>query len=201
MPSADSACGSSDAGRSEAGQRMQAVRKFKSQSIARLTYGGWRCRGPASAFHREPAACRLYIELGENGKRYQLHQQASTKPCWPVLILTISHPRSAPARLIRLQQRCNLDPRRGGAYTYFSTEFAIWRGRWRRPCVKYRFNSYTSRGLTAACRLYIQNEGLRENFWEDRANEDTKRCCSPFINGHTASAVCHDLRRGRGTAY
>lgn len=39
-----------------------------------------------------------------------------------------------------------------------------------RPCVKYRFNSYTSRGLTAACRLYIQNEGLRENFWEDREN-------------------------------
>jgi hypothetical protein len=43
-----------------------------------------------------------------------------------------------------------------------------------RPCVKYRFNSYTSRGLTAACRLYIQNEGLRENFWEDRENGKAK---------------------------
>ena len=64
---------------------------------------------------------------------------------------------------------------------FFSIEFAFWRGRWRRPCVKYRFNSYTSRGLTAACRLYIQNEGLRENFWEDRENGLAKRCCSPFI--------------------
>ena len=64
---------------------------------------------------------------------------------------------------------------------FFSIEFAFWRGRWRRPCVKYRFNSYTSRGLTAACRLYIQNEGLRENFWEDRANDLAKRCRSPFI--------------------
>ena len=64
---------------------------------------------------------------------------------------------------------------------FFSIEFAFWRGRWRRPCVKYRFNSYTCRGLTAACRLYIQNEGLRENFWEDRANDLAKRCCSPFI--------------------
>ncbi|HEY0491209.1 MAG TPA: hypothetical protein VGD30_16990, partial [Telluria sp.] len=64
--------------------------------------------------------------------------------------------------------------RAGMCVHIFSIEFAIWRGRWRRPCVKYRFNSYTSRGLTAACRLYIQNEGLRENFWEDRANEDAK---------------------------
>jgi hypothetical protein len=30
--------------------------------------------------------------------------------------------------------------------------------------------------LTAACRLYIQNEGLRENFWEDRRNEEAARC-------------------------
>jgi hypothetical protein len=50
------------------------------------------------------------------------------------------------------------------AYTFISIEFALLRGRWRRPCVKYRFNSYTCRGLTAACRLYIQNEGLREKF-------------------------------------
>src|SRR5688500_4692265 len=52
-----------------------------------------------------------------------------------------------------------------------------------RPCVKYRFNSYTCRGFTTACRLYIQNEGLRENFWEDSPYEDAKRCCSPFITG------------------
>src|SRR6266571_6801384 len=81
----------------------------------------------------------------------------------------------------------------------FSIEFAIWRGRWRRPCVKYRFNSYTSRGLTAACRLYIQNEGLRENFWEDRANDNANRCCSPFINDGTPSAIRYD-HRGRGRA-
>ena len=48
------------------------------------------------------------------------------------------------------------------AYTFFSTEFAHGGAGGARPCVKYRFNSYTSRGLTAACRLYIQNEGLRE---------------------------------------
>ena len=93
----------------------------------------------------------------------------------------------AALRVIRLQQRCNLDSRRD-VRTRFSIEFAIWRGRWRRPCVKYRFNSYTSRGLTAACRLYIQNEGLRENFWEDRANEDAKRCCSPFITAGSQPA-------------
>jgi hypothetical protein len=49
-------------------------------------------------------------------------------------------------------------------FLFFFIEFAFLRGRRRRPCVKYRFNSYTSRGLTAACRLYIQNEGLREKF-------------------------------------
>ena len=109
----------------------------------------------------------------------------------------------AAMRVIRLQQRCNLDSRRD-VRTRFSIEFAIWRGRWRRPCVKYRFNSYTSRGLTAACRLYIQNEGLRENFWEDRANEDAKRCCSPFITSggpvRTTAGPVRDHHRRRGRA-
>ena len=113
---------------------------------------------------------------------------------------------SSPAamRVIRLQLRCNLDSRRD-VRTRFPIEFAIWPGRWSRPCVKYRFNSYTSRGLTTAGRLYIQNEGLRENFWEDRANEDAKRCCSPFITARryppTARPVCHDHRRGGRPAY
>ena len=85
------------------------------------------------------------------------------------------------ARVLRVCHRHCCRWRRFFGTPFFSIEFAFRRGRWRRPCVKYRFNSYTCRGLTAACRLYIQNEGLRENFWEDRANDLAKRCCSPFI--------------------
>lgn len=95
--------------------------------------------------------------------------------------------------------------RRLFAIPLFSIEFAFWRGRWRRPCVKYRFNSYTCRGLTAACRLYIQNEGLRENFWQDKANGLAKRCRSPFIADgsppRSSRPVCHNRRRRRRTAY
>ena len=111
-----------------------------------------------------------YIGSGENGKRYRRHHPAS-QPCFESAAcryLSLQFRTTIPARRtpIRLQQRCNLDSL-STVRTRFSIEFAIWRGRWRRPCVKYRFNSYTSRGLTAACRLYIQNEGLREIFWED----------------------------------
>lgn len=34
--------------------------------------------------------------------------------------------------------------RAGVCVHVFSIDFAIWQGRWRRPCVKYRFNSYTA---------------------------------------------------------
>jgi hypothetical protein len=75
---------------------------------------------------------------------------------------------------IRLQLRCNPDSGKGGTYTFFSSEFAVRRGQWRRPCVKCRFILTLCYSFAAARRLYIQNEGLRGIFWEDRANEDAK---------------------------
>jgi hypothetical protein len=60
------------------------------------------------------------------------------------------------------------------------------------PLCKIWFYSYTSRSRTAAKQLYIQNEGLREIFWEDGTNEDAKRCWQPFNTGTSASAIRDD---------
>jgi len=70
--------------------------------------------------------------------------------------------------------RCNPDSRKDVRTRFSPSNLHSGGADGARPCVKYRFNSYTSRGLTAACRLYIQNEGLRENFWEDRENGKAK---------------------------
>lgn len=93
------------------GQTMPAVRLSMSQTVARLVY----CDAQASC-HWELAIVELcYMELGENGKRYQLHYPASTvvfNAAGRYLSFNPSHSDSAPWRLIRLQQRCNLDHRR-----------------------------------------------------------------------------------------
>jgi hypothetical protein len=144
----------------------QTVSQRTNQDLIRSAQSAW--QPLFSAFSRlrrleAPASGRAKTTsvIDTINRRASLGQLAGTYP--------YSSKQSNPAvlRATRLQLRCNPD-RAGMCVHVFSIEFALSGADGDAPCVKYRFNSYTSRGLTAACRLYIQNEGLRENFWEDR---------------------------------
>lgn len=139
MPSAQRTCNSSDTARLCRGQRMQADSKFRAKSSAG-SLQGWRWRGLASAYSSTTSGGRIRVWR----KRQALSTSSTREPdlisrANGYLSLQSNTLSSASVRLIRLQLRCNLDSRRDGAYTFFSTEFAIWRGRWRRPCVKCAF--------------------------------------------------------------
>jgi hypothetical protein len=88
-----------------------------SQNLARLYFFSTaKTRGS----YQPPSIAATSVGSGENGKRYQLHQPASTAldhacrtyPYNP----TIEFRTLAPSRL---QQRCNLDRSKNGAYTFF----------------------------------------------------------------------------------
>jgi len=140
MPSAQRTCNSSDTARVCVGGR-ECKRTANSEPNRQQAH--YRDRdGEAwpQPIHRQPQVAAY----GVWRKRQALSTSSTHEPdlisrANGYLSLQSNTLSSASVRLIRLQLRCNLDSRRDGAYTFFSTEFAIWRGRWRRPCVKCAF--------------------------------------------------------------
>ena len=106
-------------------------------------------------------ACQTYPYSSSNLARHPEAADSSTdRPgCEAVVCLPRWGQCTAPAIRLLLRFPCNPDARdpvattvqprftRGWCIHIFSIEFAIWRGRWRRPCVECAFYSHTRIGL------------------------------------------------------
>src|SRR5450830_1612487 len=140
MPSAQRTCNSSDTARVCVGGRECKRTANSEPNRQQAHYRGRDGEAWPQPIHRQPQVAAY----GVWRKRQALSTSSTHEPdlisrANGYLSLQSNTLSSASVRLIRLQLRCNLDSRRDGAYTFFSTEFAIWRGRWRRPCVKCAF--------------------------------------------------------------
>lgn len=103
----------------------------------------------------------------KSANKSQPHQPASIlrEECLPDISLKFKQSFPTPMRLIRLQQRCNLDSRKGGAYTSFHRICNSARPMETPLCRMCFLFLHSYWFVTNAKQLYLQNEGLSEIFW------------------------------------